>query len=58
MAPAGAFSSYFPSMSVIVPLVLPFTSTFTPITGSPVVASITYPFNFDLVAELPDLCRL
>lgn len=39
MEPTGALNSYFPSMSVIVPVAVPLTSTFTPITGSPVLAS-------------------
>ena len=41
--PIGAVNSYSPSKLVILPFVVPFTTTLAPITGSPVLASKTFP---------------
>lgn len=48
MLPTGTFNENLPSMSVIVPVVVPFTDTLAPIIVSP-VASLTTP---EIVREL------
>lgn len=55
LASAGTFSEKFPSMSVAVPVLVPFTLTLAPTIGSPSSEDVTFPVTDVWAKDIPQL---